>query len=151
MPRQYRYLVPAYAFCALLSAAGTARAATTITPNARPTAAETAAARRALPGDFRDAERISHHPLKFTVGHADLKGDGGSDLIIHETGQLFCGSSACAAYALLAGPGGYSTHAINLALFDQSMTILDAKHHGMHDLRFDDSTYVFHWSGTAYK
>lgn len=151
MPRLYRYLVPAFALCTLLGVGSTARAATTVTPDARPTAAETAAARRALPGDFRDAERMSHHPLTFTVGLADLNSDGRPDLIIHYTDQGWCGSHGCLAYALLAGPGGYSRHAIMLVYFGRTMTVLNAVHHGMHDLRFDGSSYVFRWTGTAYR
>lgn len=148
---QYQCLVPALTFCTMLAIAGTAHAAETITPDAPPTAAEIAAARRALPGDFRDAERMSHHPLTFTVGLADLNGDGRTDLIIHYTDQGWCGSSGCLAYALLAGPGGYSSHAIMLVYFVGTMTVLDSMHHGMHDLRFDDSTHVFRWTGTAYR
>lgn len=151
MLRHYRRLATSLALCIMLAVAGKAHAATTVTPDASPTAAQTAAARRALPNDFREAERISHHPLTFTVGLADLNGDGRPDLIIHYTDRGWCGSSGCLSYALLAGPGGYSTQAITLVYFGQTMTVLDSIHHGMHDLRFDDSTYVFRWTGTAYQ
>lgn len=151
--RQYRCLAPALTLCTMLAIGGTAHAARTITPDASPTAAETAAARRALPGDFKDAERIEHHPPTFTVGLADLNGDGKPDLIIHFDDPLECGMQDCSAYALLAVPGGYSTHPITLALFPPgaTITVLDSVHHGMRDLRFDDSTYVFRWTGTAYR
>lgn len=148
---QYRCIATSLTLCAMLAVAGKARAVTTVTPDAPPTAAQTAAVRRALPGDFRLAEQMSHRPLQFTVGFADLNGDGRPDLIIHYTDQGWCGSSGCLAYALLAGPGGYSTHAIALVYFVGTMTVLDSIHHGMHDLRYDDSTYVFHWTGTAYQ
>lgn len=151
MRRPHRFLATSLTLCTALAIAGTAHAAMTITPNAPPTAAEIAAVRRALPGDFRDAERMSHHPLTFTVGHVDLNGDGRPDLIVHYTDQGWCGSHGCIAYALLAHPGGYSTHAITLVYFVGTMTVLNAIHHGMHDLRFDNSTYVFHWTGTAYR
>lgn len=143
----------AFSLCTALTSAGTVLAAETITPDAPPTAVETAAARRALPDDFRDAERIEHHPPAFTVGHADLNGDGNPDLIIHFDDPLECGMQYCSAYALLAVAGGYSTQPITLALFPPhaTMTILDSIHHGMHDLRYDDSTYVFSWTGTAYQ
>lgn len=153
MTMQWRSLstVLVLTFCSVLAITGTACAATTVTPDAPPTAAQTTAVRRALPEDFRDAERMSHHPLTFTVGFADLNGDGRPDLIIHYTDQGWCGSSGCLGYALLAAPGGYSTHAITLVLFVRTMTVLDSIHHGMHDLRFDGSTYVFRWTGTAYQ
>ena len=151
MLRPYRCLAPSVALCTMLAVAGKADAASTVTPDAPPTAAQIAAVRRALPDDFRDAERISHHSLTFTVGLADLNGDGRPDLIIHYTDQGWCGSSGCLSYALLAGPGGYARHAIMLVYFGKTMTVLNSSHHGMHDLRFDDSTYVFRWNGTAYK
>lgn len=152
MSRQHRHLVPALVSCTLLAVAGTARAATTISLDVPPTAAEMAAARRALPHrDFVDAEAY-HHPLTFTVGHADLNGDGRPDLIIHYTnaeGQ--CARDGCPTFALLDGPNGYSSHPISLALFfGKTMTILDTVHHGMHDLRFGNSTSVFRWDGTYY-
>ncbi|TAL80979.1 MAG: hypothetical protein EPN46_03035 [Candidimonas sp.] len=147
---QYRYLAASFALCTTLALSVTARAATTVTPDAPPTGAETAAARRALPSDFRDAKQMSHHPLKFTVGHVDLNGDGRPDLIIHYADQGWCGSHGCLAYALLAGPVGYSPNAIMLVYFGQTMTVLDSSHHGMHDLRYDDATHVFRWTGTAY-
>lgn len=153
MLRPYQYLVPALTCCALLAIAGTVHAATTITADAQPTAAETAAVRRALAGDFSEEERTEHHPLTFTVGHVDLNGDGRPDLIVHYTSQDWCGTTvpACWAYALLAVPGGYGTHAITLGPFDKTMTVLDAKHHGLHDLRYDDSTDVYRWDGTFYR
>ena len=151
--RQYRCLAPALTLCTMLAMGGTACAAKTITPDAPPTAAEIAAARRALPGDFKDAERIEHHTPTFSVGLVDLNGDGKADLIIHFDDPLECGMQDCSAYALLAVPGGYCTHAITLALSPPSatMTVLDSIHHGMHDLRYDHSTYVFRWTGTAYQ
>lgn len=153
MRYQYRCLVISLTLSTALVIAETVCAAETITPDAPPTAIERAAARRALPSDFRDAEQIEHHPPTFTVGHADLNGDGKPDLIIHFSDPLECGMQNCWAYALLAVPGGYSTHPITLALFPPhaTMTILDSIHHGMHDLRYDDSTYVFRWTGTAYQ
>ena len=125
---------------------GVGHAAATVTPDASPTAAQTAAVRRALSRDFK-----SDPKLTFTVGFADLNGDNEPDLIIHYTDQGFCGSSGCLAYALLAVPGGYSQSAIMLAYFSQDMTVLDSVHHGLHDLRFDNATHVFRWNGTAYR
>lgn len=153
MRHQHRFLALSLTLCTALATAGTAHAAMTITPDTPPTAAQTAAARRALPRDFSDAERIEHHPPAFTVGLVDLNGDGKPDLIIHFNDPLECGMENCSAYALLAVPGGYGTHAITLALFppQTSMTVLDATRHGMHDLRFGNATYVFHWTGTAYR
>ena len=153
MLRQYPCLAASLTLCAMFYVVGDARAATIVTPNGTPTAAQTAAVHRALPGDFKDAELMSHHPLQFTVGLADLNGDGKPDLIIQEISSGFCGMQNCPAYALLAVPGGYSTHAITLALFPPgaTVTVLDSMHHGMHDLRFDNSKYVFRWTGAAYR
>jgi hypothetical protein len=136
----------------MLAVAGSASAATTLTPDAPPTAAQTAAARRALPNDFSETEQSEHRRLKFTVGLADLNGDGRPDLIIHYTDEDFCGSSGCSAYALLARTGGgYSAQPVTLAYFGRTMTVLDSIHHGMHDLRYDGATHVFRWTGTAYQ
>ncbi len=120
--------------------------ATTVTPDASPTATQTAAVRRALAADFKEDPKLT-----FTVGFADLNGDDQPDMIIHYTDRGFCGSSGCLAYALLAVPGGYSQHAITLVYFGQTMTVLGSVHDGMHDLRFDDSTRVFRWNGSAYR
>ena len=58
MPYQYRCLVSALTCCTVLAIAGTARAATTITPDAPATAAATAVTRRAISTNAR----ISNHP-----------------------------------------------------------------------------------------
>ena len=152
MLRRYPCHAVSLALCAMLLVAGPAHAATTVTPDGTPTAAQTGAVRHALPGDFKSAELMSHHPLQFKVGLADLNGDGKPDLVIQEISSGFCGMQNCPAYALLAVPGGYSSHAITLALFPPgaAITVLDSMHHGMHDLRFDGGTHVFRWTGAAY-
>lgn len=136
---------------AVLAYPAVAHAAVTVSVNATPTPAELAAARRALPGDFKETAQYEHHQLKIKVGHADLKGDGRPALILMEADPSFCGSSGCASYALLATPDGYSLQPIELALFGLTITVLDSTHLGMHDLRFDNGTHVFHWTGTAYQ
>jgi hypothetical protein len=141
----------AAAFSASPAASGAASAAVTVTPNAPPTAAERAAAQRALAADFHAVATAAHRRMTITVGHADLNGDGRADLIIVETDAYFCGSHGCSAYALLATPHGYSTHAIALAIFAATITVLPGSHHFMHDLRFDDATHVFRWTGRAYR
>lgn len=59
MLHTYRYLVPAFTCCTMIAIAGMAHAATTITPDAPPTAAEVAAAHQTISAN----ERISGHPL----------------------------------------------------------------------------------------
>lgn len=136
---------------AALFASGPAHAAVTAKTDAKPSSAELAAARRALAGDFGETVQAEHHQLKIRVGHADLNGDGRPDLIIVEDDPLFCGSHGCSAYALLRTRAGYSTQPIQLAIFDDQVTVLDSSHKGMRNLRFDNSTVVFRWTGTAYK
>jgi hypothetical protein len=85
------------------------------------------------------------------VPNADLNGDGKPDLIALYQGGMWCGSGGCSAVAVLAGTTGYAAKATGLPNFNEQVSVLDAMHNGMHDLRFDQATYVFTWSGSAYR
>ena len=89
----------------------------------------------------------------FLVGQADLKGDHRPDLIIWSQNPLNCGSGGCGVSALLATANGYAAKGTDLGILSQGgdFVVLDAVHHGMHDLRFDNGSHVFRWDGTQYR
>lgn len=128
----------------------------TVAVSGQPTAAEAAVVRRDLGGsigkEWSDYER-SGHRIGFTVGHADLNGDGRADLLIllNDSGFGYCGSGGCAGYAILATPQGYAPKPIELAYFFEKAIVLPAVHRGMHDLRYDDGRKVFAWNGSQYR
>jgi len=121
-----------------------------------PTAAEAATVRSVLSRSFgkewTDYEKTGHR-IRFTVGHADLNGDGRPDLLVSltDSGFGYCGSGGCAGYAILATPQGYASGAVELAYFFQKAVVLPASHKGMHDLRYDDAHKVFQWNGKEYQ
>lgn len=119
-----------------------AKAAAVVTPHAKPTPAQTTAVRKAVTADMRTGE--------FLVGIGDLNGDGKKDIIALYQGGMWCGSGGCSAVAVLAAANGYTRKAINLPNFTDHVRVLDAKHHGMHDLQFDDAHKVFRWTGKIY-
>lgn len=122
-----------------------------------PTTAEDAVVRSILAAamgpEWADYEKTKGAPIDFTLGHADLNGDGADDLLVYLADFNFgyCGSAGCMGYALLAVKGGYAKDVIGLPNFYQSVTVLPEVHAGLHDLRFDDSPYVFVWNGTEYQ
>lgn len=123
----------------------------------QPTPTETTAVRsilgRSFGKEWTDNEKSSGHRVTFTVGHADLDGDGRLDLLVflNDYGFGYCSSHGCSGYALMATPGGYAQVPVNLAFFYGTVTILPTVHRGMHDLRYDDSHYVFKWDGKQYQ
>lgn len=129
----------------------------TVRLDSTPTPAEAGVVRevlgRAMAPDWGNYERSKGHPIGFTVGHADLNGDGRPDLLVwlgdFEFG--FCGSAGCAGYAILATADGYAARPIDLATFYDTVTVLPTAHHGMHDLRYDDARYIFRWTGRGYR
>lgn len=128
----------------------------TATVEETPTASEATTVRTVLSRSFgkewTDYEK-SGHRIHFSVGHADINGDGRPDLFILLTdyGFGYCGSGGCAGYAILATPQGYEPKAIDLAYFFEKVAVLRAAHYGMHDLRYDDATKIFSWDGEEYR
>jgi hypothetical protein len=126
------------------ASAATASAGSMISINGEPTSKETAAVKRALGADYTDMS-------PFTVGHADLNGDHGPDLIFRTGNSDYCGSSGCATSALLATAAGYQRKAIDLAYSASDLIVLPTVHKGMHDLQFDGGTHRFKWDGAQYQ
>lgn len=153
-------MIVSTALVAALTVVGTgAKAELHVSLNAQPTPAQTAAVKRAFGADFADM-------TPFLVGQAYLSGDHHGDrrpdLIIWTQNRLNCGSGGCGVSALLATANGYAAKGIDLGILSQGgdFVILDAVHHGMHDLRFDhepakhgfDSNgHVFRWDGKQYQ
>lgn len=128
------------ASCFAISAA---QAASVVIPNSKPTAEQTATAERAL--------RPEDRGLVYAVGMADINGDGKPDLIAQFGSSLYCGTTGCSGFIVLATAHGYASHVIDLPNFQERLRVLDQSHHGMHDLRFDNASYVFKWNGKAYQ
>jgi hypothetical protein len=116
-----------------------------------PTPAQRAAVTAALTEEAAGA-RSQGHELRFSVGEADLNGDGRPDLLVHLSESDWCGSAGCAAEAILATPVGYARRKTELGVnFVESMFVRPTMHGGMHDLRYDESSYVFRWNGQQYR
>ena len=124
---------------------------TRVTLHDKPTPAQAAAVKRALHAEWSEVERTEGHPMPYGVGEADLNGDGRPDLLLQADDIAYCGSGGCGAWALLATPQGYSAKAIALANFGGWLFVRKEAHHGMHDLRYDDASYIFRWNGREYR
>lgn len=122
-----------------------------VLPGDVPTAAQDAAIHRVFAKTFAEVQRIEHHALDYRVGEADLNGDGRPDLFVHLDDMMWCGSSGCSGFVLMATPAGYAASAFDLPNFYSTIHILPESHGGMHDLRFDDAHYIFRWNGRAYR
>ena len=128
----------------------------TVKLDGEPTAAETTAVRSVLGRSFgkewSDYEKTKGQRITFTVGHADLNGDGRPDLLIFlsDRGFGYCGSAGCAGYAILATQQGYAATEIDLATFYQEVTVLPTTHKGLHDLRCGNGHKIFRWNGKEY-
>ena len=144
---------PLFSWLALVVSC-TAGAATTRTINfskdgITPTAAQNLAIRRAAAADIREFDDPTGN--SWHVVSADLNDDGYPDLLIQYTDRGFCGALGCSGAIVMATPGGFATQAASLPNFVYLLSVLGSRHHGMHDLRFDDATYIFKWDGNAYR
>lgn len=124
--------------------AGAAPHGQSVSFDASPTAAESAALKQAIGNDYGTM-------APFTLAHADLNDDGRPDLIARADSDGACGSQGCATYALLATAQGFSTQAITLQADYGPVEILPGVDHGMHELRFSDGDHIFRWSGKSYR
>ena len=121
----------------------------------QPSAAEAALVRsvlsRSFGNEWTDYEKKGKK-VNFSVGHADINGDGRTDLLAYlsDYGFGYCGSAGCSGYAILATSKGYTDEPIYIANFYGKLTVLPAIHKGMHDLRCDDSHHIFKWNGKEY-
>jgi len=132
-------------FVALAWASQAEAAALAVKADATPTAEQGAIIAKALPKAYQGAS--------FTVGTADLNGDGKPDLIVQFSGSDWCSPSGqgCQGTAILSTAEGYADHDTPLAMFGETVNVLPSTHHGLHDLSFDGSKHVFKFDGKAYK
>lgn len=114
----------------------------------KPSAAQTAAIRRAAADDIKDFA----HPDQggYAVVPADLNDDGRADLLVQYNDMAFCGSSGCSGVIVMATPDGYARTTIDLPNFYGTMTVLAGTHDGMHDLQYNGDSPIWHWNGRAY-
>lgn len=130
---------------------------TAVVSGGEATAAEAAVVQRDLSNSFgkewTDYVKSSGRAPTFSVGHADLNGDGRPDLLIllDDPGFGYCGSGGCSGYVILATAQGFGPKAIGLANFVEKAVVLPTIHKGMHDLRYDDARKVFVWDGAQYR
>jgi hypothetical protein len=89
--------------------------------------------------------------LEYRIGTADLNDDGRPDLIAQYSSSVFNGSAGCSGFVASAIAHRYASHAIDLSNSQEKLSVLNARHHGMHDLQFNDAHYVFKWNGKAYR
>ena len=114
----------------------------------KPSAAQTAAIRRATADDLKDPVHPGQ-PL-YAVAVADLNDDGRPDLLIQYTyASGFCGSTGCSGIILMATPSGYASKGIDLPNCT-TVAVLPAMHHGMHDLQYDGDSPIWKWNGKKY-
>ncbi len=129
-----------------LSSGGSAQAeALSVKPTAAATPEQAAIIAKALSKEYQGAA--------YTVGTADLNGDGKPDLIVQFSGEDWCSPSGhgCQGAVILSKPGGYADHDTALPLFGDTINVLPSTHRGLHDLSFDNGGHVFKFDGHAYK
>jgi hypothetical protein len=131
--------------------AGGSAMAVDIRATGKPTAAQNVAIRRALADDFAFVRSGEQHDLGYGVALADLNDDGRPDLFVQYHDIAWCGSAGCSGEIVLATPTGYAMVGIQMPNYHADIHILPSRHHGMHDLRFDDSPVIFRWNGREYR
>ena len=135
--------IPAMAVVALWVTGPALAASMVVTPDSQPSPEQTLAVNWALEAGDRGQP--------FTIGEADVSGDGRPDIIARFNSGMYCGSLGCSGLVVLATDKGHALHAIMLPNFQEKVTVLGASHFGMHDLRFDDAEYIFKWNGKTYR
>jgi hypothetical protein len=114
----------------------------------KPSAAQTAAIRRAAGDDIADCKQQDKDC--YSVALADLNDDGRADLIVqYAYASGFCGSAGCSGVIVMATPHGYAGKGIGLPNFT-TLAVLHAAHHGMHDLQFGGNSPIWQWTGSDY-
>lgn len=143
------WMVMAASCCACNAYAATSRRINFSKDAVQPTATQNLAIRRAAAADIEEfdvPEKNSWH-----VVSADLNDDGHPDLLIQYTDRSLCGALGCSGAIVMATATGFASQATSLPNFVYLLHILGTKHHGMHDLRFDDAKHVFTWDGKEYR
>ncbi|MEO6801473.1 MAG: hypothetical protein ABI178_16165, partial [Rhodanobacter sp.] len=149
MRQFFPWVVMAASCCACNAYAATTRTINFSKEGIQPTAAQNLAIRRAAAADIKEfdsPEKDSWH-----VVSVDLNDDGHSDLLIQYTDRGLCGALGCGGAIVMATATGFVTHATSLPNFVYLMNVLGTKHHGTHDLRFDDAKYIVKWDGKEYR
>ncbi len=142
-------VAPAPSQAADTTASGTTQvdfANNNVKPTTTQAAAILSAATRASSKDMVDCGQAGCYAMV----PADINDDGRPDLFIRAQNMGYCGSAGCDTELLMATANGYAPTFVSLAYSGGKISILQGKHHGMHDLRYGDSP-VWTWNGSAYR
>lgn len=115
----------------------------------RPTPARNAAIRHAA----ADIKEFNHPPRDdWRVAMADLNDDGRANLLVQcADDSSFRGSPGGGGVVIMVTATGYAAKTISLPKFMAGIHILATRHHGTHDLHFDDARHVSTCNGKAYR
>lgn len=114
-----------------------------VTIDARPSESEVSLIMDALGVGYAEEQ-------PFTIGYADLNGDGVRDLLFRSDNPSQCTASGCPTYAALSTESGVG-NAILLATSYGNIIVLPTKRNGMFDLRYATAGPVFRWNGREYQ